>query len=95
VGANKICAMGVHVRRRTAIHGFALNASVALQRFSDIVPCGLTDAGVTSIAELRGSTPAVEALAERVALAFERSFAMRMSRITAGSSRLQMPLGDL
>jgi lipoyl(octanoyl) transferase len=95
VGGDKICAVGVHVLRRTTIHGFALNASTDLARFSNIVPCGLPDAGVTSIAKLIGSAPALAVLAERVALAFGRSFAVSMKPIAATSSRLQMSRGDL
>ncbi len=47
----KICAIGVRVSRRTTMHGFALNVLSSAERFSNIVPCGISDAGVTSIAE--------------------------------------------
>lgn len=47
----KICAIGVRVSRRTALHGFALNVLSSAERFSNIIPCGITDAGVTSLAE--------------------------------------------
>jgi len=90
VGREKICAVGVHVRRRVAIHGFALNASVDLAGFRAIVPCGLCGAGVTSIAKLRGSAPALDDLAARVANACTRSFAMGMKKISASASRLQV-----
>jgi lipoyl(octanoyl) transferase len=95
VGDDKICAFGVHVRRRIAIHGFALNASVALGGFRAIVPCGLAGAGVTSIAKLKGSAPQLEILAVRVASAFEHSFGVRMVRIPPTSSRLQNASSDL
>jgi len=94
VGSDKICAVGVHVRRRVAMHGFALNASLDLAGFRTIVPCGLGDAGVTSIARLRGSTPALADLAEQVAHACARSFAMRMKRTSASASRLQVANGE-
>ena len=51
----KICAFGVHVHRRVAIHGFALNVGGALDGFDLIVPCGLAASRTTSIvAEIGG-----------------------------------------
>lgn len=47
----KICAIGVRVTKRTALHGFALNVLSSAERFGNIVPCGISDAGVTSIVE--------------------------------------------
>lgn len=47
----KICAIGVRVARRTTMHGFALNVLSSAERFGNIVPCGIADAGVTSIIE--------------------------------------------
>jgi len=94
VGNEKICAVGVHVRRGVAIHGFALNASVDLASFRAIVPCGLASAGVASIASLCGRTPSLAELAERVADACARAFALRTVRIHATSSRLQIASRD-
>jgi len=47
----KICAIGIRVARRTTMHGFALNVLPNQGAFSNIVPCGISDAGVTSLAE--------------------------------------------
>ncbi len=49
VGGSKICAVGVRVGRGSTMHGLALNVSTDLSYFDLIVPCGLQDAGVTSI----------------------------------------------
>ena len=95
VGAEKICAVGVHVRRHVATHGFALNVNTDLEAFRTIVPCGLCDAGVTSIAKLLGVALELENVAEQLVRAFERSFFIRLARISASSSRLQIANGNL
>jgi lipoyl(octanoyl) transferase len=52
--ASKIAAIGVRVARATTLHGFALNCDCDLGSFNTIVPCGISDAGVTSLTtELR------------------------------------------
>jgi len=71
----KICAFGVHVHRRVAIHGFALNVANALDGFELIVPCGLPAARTTSIAAalpLGRTPPPLHVLAARVAAALAR-----------------------
>jgi lipoyl(octanoyl) transferase len=45
----KVAAIGVRVAKGIAMHGFAVNADCALDGFDRIVPCGLVDAGVTTL----------------------------------------------
>ncbi|KAA5533344.1 lipoyl(octanoyl) transferase LipB [Taibaiella lutea] len=52
--ARKICAMGVKSSRWMTIHGLALNINTDLQFFNYIVPCGIVDKGVTSMAKELG-----------------------------------------
>jgi lipoyl(octanoyl) transferase len=47
--ARKVAAVGIRVSRGTTLHGFALNCECDLSAFSTIVPCGISDAGVTSL----------------------------------------------
>ena len=49
VGEEKICAMGIHVKKWITTHGIALNNNIDLSLFDSIIPCGIKDAGVTSI----------------------------------------------
>jgi len=48
----KIAAIGVRVRRWVTFHGIAINVDPDLEAFAGIVPCGIRDAGVTSLAAL-------------------------------------------
>ena len=78
VGREKICAFGIHVRHRVAIHGFALNLSPDMDGFRAIVPCGLRDAGVTSVARLLGSAPSAEVAARDLIGSFEKHFGVQL-----------------
>jgi lipoic acid synthetase len=74
VGDEKIAAIGVRVARGRTRHGFALNVDPDLTMFDHIVPCGIRDRGVTSMAKLLGTTPDMRAVVDRFVARFAQSF---------------------
>jgi len=52
VGSQKICAIGVRIKDRVSMHGLALNVCNDLGLFSTIIPCGIKNRGVCSLASL-------------------------------------------
>lgn len=78
--AAKICAFGVNVHHRIAIHGFALNLDPDLGAFGAIVPCGLHGIAVTSVRALQGASPTPAAIAPRVAEALGARFGIAFAR---------------
>ena len=71
---DKIAAIGVRVQRGVTMHGFALNCDNSLLPFSQIVPCGISDAGVTTISEVLGRDVSPADVQDLVADAFRASF---------------------
>lgn len=78
VGAAKICAFGVHVRHRVAIHGFALNVSPNMAHFEFIVPCGLQDQPVTSMERLLGGDLKVQSVLPELVSALASEAALQL-----------------
>ena len=68
VGRDKLAAIGVRLNAGwITSHGFALNVFTDLENFETIVPCGIADRGVTSLARLLGAPPDLREVAGRVA----------------------------
>lgn len=65
--ARKVAAIGVRVARKVTLHGFALNCDCDLGAFTAIVPCGIPDAGVTSLSAELGHRVGVADIRELVA----------------------------
>ncbi|MGI9163652.1 MAG: lipoyl(octanoyl) transferase LipB [Mycobacterium sp.] len=83
----KIAAIGIRVARGVALHGFALNCDCDLAAFSSIVPCGIPDAGVTSLTAELGRQVSVEEVRERTAAAVCDAIDGRLPVSTAVASQ--------
>jgi len=82
VGDDKLVAVGVHVARWVTSHGFAFNVNTDLSYFGYIVPCGLKDKGVTSLARLTVTPPEMKTVTQQVIENFENVFQMRVVAAT-------------
>jgi lipoyl(octanoyl) transferase len=75
VGNEKLAAIGVRIARWITSHGFAYNVNTTLSHFDFIIPCGITDKGVTSLQRLLGRPVDMDVVADNVELAFREVFA--------------------
>jgi len=79
VGDQKLAAIGVRISRWVTSHGFALNVNTDLSHFGLIVPCGITDKGVTSLERLLGHALPMDEVAETVARQFAALFSSELT----------------
>jgi len=84
VGRDKIAALGFHISRRVSTHGFALNLDPDLSQFDTIVPCGLSDRGVTSMRALGARVPALHEAAAQIAGLVAESFGWSLGAALPG-----------
>ena len=76
---DKIAAIGVRVERGVTMHGFAVNCDNTLSGFRGIIPCGITDAGVTTVSEVVGADVAPADIVDSIVSAFEAEHAGAMA----------------
>jgi lipoyl(octanoyl) transferase len=70
---DKIAAIGIRLKRWVSIHGISLNVEPDLTHYDGIVPCGISQFGVTSLADL-GLTATMHDLDAALRQAFEEIF---------------------
>ena len=75
LGEDKVAAIGVRVQRGVTMHGFALNCDNTLAGFRGIIPCGITDAGVTTLSEIVGADITPLDVLDAVVRAFQAEYA--------------------
>ena len=74
VGSEKLAAIGVRISKWVTSHGFAFNVNTALEHFGFIVPCGISDKGVTSLQKLLGRPVEMDEVEDAVEAAFRDVF---------------------
>lgn len=89
VGGEKIAAIGVKVKKWVTKHGFAINVNSDLSHFSLINPCGITDKGVTSMADILGHEVPMADVREKAIDMFAEVFDMSV-RMEAGLTILDV-----
>ena len=72
--ARKICAMGIRASRWVTMHGFAFNINADLSYFDLMIPCGIQDKGVTSMAKELGKPLSEEEVKRKMEKHFESLF---------------------
>lgn len=72
---DKIAAIGVRVERGVTMHGFAVNCDNSLAGFGGIIPCGIADAGVTTVSAVTGRGVAPADIVDSIVAAFHAEYA--------------------
>ena len=76
---DKVAAIGVRVQQGVTMHGFAINCDNTLAGFRGIIPCGITDAGVTTVSEVIGRETSPADIVDAVAAAFAAEYATEVA----------------
>ncbi len=74
----KICAMGIRCSRWITMHGFALNVNTDLSYFNNIIPCGIANKQVTSMAKELGHEVPLQEVKEKLKENFEKVFGLKI-----------------
>lgn len=88
----KIASIGVHISRWITTHGFALNINTDLEYFSMIVPCGLANVEMTSVAQLVGPRFSVAEVATLCSRRFAEVFDRALARVSPDQLSKNWPI---
>ena len=91
--AGKIGAVGLRVKRWVTLHGVSLNVSPDMSHFSCIVPCGIADQGVASLAQILGREVDSREVKSAMREAVARVFGVRLTE--AGPARSMLAVADV
>ncbi len=93
----KLAAIGVRVKRGVTTHGLALNVNTELRWFDEMIPCGIRDKEVTSLARETGGPVRMESVEDTLAASLARHFGLHLGAggaTVAGSSRGERAVTD-
>jgi len=90
-GRRKLAAIGVRVKRGVTTHGLALNVNTEMRWFAEMIPCGIADKEVTSLARELGHPVDMGAVEDRLALALADAFGLS---VAAGREGVIGPAGS-
>jgi len=76
--SKKVCAFGIRASRWVTMHGFSFNVNPELNYFKNIIPCGITDKGVTSVSELKNSNIEMNEIKQILYKNFAESFSAKL-----------------
>ena len=91
VGDSKIAAIGVKISRGVAFHGLAINVNTDLSYFSHIVPCGIPDLSITSIAQESGRPVDMEIVQYSLIYRFGREMGFKMAEVETAANLVASP----
>jgi lipoyl(octanoyl) transferase len=83
-GERKLAAIGVRVKRGVTTHGLALNVNTDLRWFDEMIPCGIPDKGVTSLAHDRGAPMPMDDVEDEIARQLATHLGLRLAEGAGG-----------
>lgn len=93
VGNEKINAIGISVKKKVTMHGFAFNVNTDLSHFEWIVPCGLRDKGVTSVEKLIGKKYSISGMMSLIIEEIGKVFDVEIMKVNKEALEVSLEKG--